>query len=166
MNRKVFLAAVIVAFTPVLGFVSPSTNTYQYDSADATSVVKACYKMMLAADFNAMLDVTSGSANTKTQDIIDSMRDTPTLLGEVKAAVKNITDFEIVRTDYFTNQAKFYSIVATRWTVKSTTTADPGTKLILPSQGEEGPRGFTVVQVDYLLQLIDSKWKIISQRSR
>jgi hypothetical protein len=45
-------------------------------------------------------------------------------------------------------------------------TPDPGTTLILPEAGGEQPREFSIVQVDYLLQKFDGKWKIISQRSR
>lgn len=165
MNKRFVLAFALLFLLPAAGFVAP-TNVYQYNAADAESVVKAVHQMMLAADFSAMLDLTSGTEKQKTQEIVDSLRENPSLINDLKKEIKKILEFEVLRTEYFTNQNTIYSIVATKWTLKVDVTPDPGTTLILPEAGGEQPRQFSVVQVDYLLQSFDGKWKIISQRSR
>ncbi len=166
MKRIIVWIAAIVVMTPALGFVSNTTNVYQYNASDAASVVKAIHQMMLATDFEAMLAITAGSEKQKTQDLIDSLHETPALINDLKKAVKNIVNFEISRTDYFTNQNTIYAIVSTRWTLKVDASADAGARLILPPAGGSQPLDFSIIQVDYLLQLFDNKWKIISMRSK
>lgn len=143
-------------------FAFADIDDYEIDYSDPESVVLAAKDMLMDMDFEAMLEVTESSQLAKTEDTLSSIEEDSSYKSELKGDVDLIIDIDIVRSDIFTNDSTQYAIVNTRWYVEKD-----------PDEGKFGEvveessdaNTFDIKYVDYLLQIFDEDWKIISQRN-
>lgn len=158
--KKTFILWIAILSLPVAGYVA-NTNIYDFDFSDAKSVVEAATDMMMNADFQSLLTVTEGNEYLKTQTTLNTIEDNPDSMDAIEEEMEKIIDFEIISSDYYTNDANYYSIVKTRWYIEYTPTASTDTLTVIPDEDKT----YNTVYVDYLLQKYNAKWKIISQKS-